>query len=97
MSPVGLPPAQQDESKPKAGENAVPDPPGSGTPAKAKSKRRKSGVIRVDFEKGEKKKRSAWLVAAPVGFDSAEYPIDLHQLSWDRRILESSVSWVLSS
>ena len=37
MSPVGPTPAPQPESEPKAGENAVPDPTGSGTPAKATS------------------------------------------------------------
>lgn len=47
MSPVGPTPAPQAESEPKAGENAVPDPTGSGTPAKATS----DGIAKAALER----------------------------------------------
>jgi hypothetical protein len=47
MSPVGPTPAPQAESEPKAGENAVPDPTGSSTPAKATS----DGIAKAALER----------------------------------------------
>ena len=47
MSPVGPTPAPQAESEPKAGDNAVPDPTGSGTPAKATS----DGIAKAALER----------------------------------------------
>ena len=47
MSPVGPTPAPQAESELKAGGNTVPNPTGSGTPAKATS----DGIAKAALER----------------------------------------------